>query len=126
MAWIENQFGDVLLLKQKRGNQLWTLPGGKVRARESLLEAIRREVLEETGLKIQSVELNQLFDRPEKSVLTFLFRARIKGRNDIIYPKQNEIETAKFSAVMPKQATPSLKFFWKRIRERPVGSHFPG
>ena len=31
MAWIENQFGDVLLLKQVRGNKSWTLPGGKVR-----------------------------------------------------------------------------------------------
>ena len=31
MAWIENEFGDVLLLKQVRGNKLWTLPGGKVR-----------------------------------------------------------------------------------------------
>ena len=126
MAWIENQFGDVLLLKQKRGNQLWTLPGGKVRPRESLLDAIRREVEEETGLKIRSVELDQLFDRPEKSVLTFLFRARIKGREDTIYPKKNEIETAKFTSVMPRQATPSLKFFWKKTKERPTVSQFRG
>ena len=53
MAWIENQFGDVLLLKQVRGNKSWTLPGGKVRSRETIEEALRREVDEEIGLKIQ-------------------------------------------------------------------------
>lgn len=116
MAWIENQFGDVLLLKQKRGNQLWTLPGGKVRMRESLLAALHREVEEETGLKVYSVALRHVFDRPEKSVITFLYTARIKGHSDIVYPKLNEIETAKFSSGMPKTPTPSLKYFWKEVR----------
>ena len=42
MAWIENQFGDVLLLKQVRGNKSWTLPGGKVRPRETIEDALRQ------------------------------------------------------------------------------------
>jgi len=116
MVWIENQFGDVLLLKQSRGNKFWTLPGGKVRIRESLLGALRREVSEETGLKIQSVVLSHVFDRSQKGVLAFLYRARIKGRKDIVYPKLNEIETAQFSASLPKTPTPSLRYFWNHIR----------
>ncbi len=126
MAWIENQFGDVLLLKQKRGNKLWTLPGGKVRAKESLKEALRREVEEETGLKVHSISLTHLFDRPEKSVLTFLYRARIKGRSDIVYPKQNEIETAHFTSALPSNATPSLKYFWKHMHGNVTDLRFPG
>lgn len=118
MAWIENQFGDVLLLKQKRGNQSWTLPGGKVRPRESLREALKREVNEETGLKIQNVTFGHIFDRPQKSVITFVFFARIRGRSDIVYPKQNEIETARFSVSLPKNSTPSLKYFWRCVREK--------
>jgi len=117
MAWIENQFGDVLLLKQSRGNKFWTLPGGKVRMRESLLGALHREVDEETGLKIHSIALAHVFDRPEKGVITFLYTARIKGRSDIVYPKLNEIETAKFSSSIPRSPTPSLKFFWKQVRK---------
>ena len=57
MAWIENQFGDVLLLKQVRGNRFWTLPGGKVRPREPIEEALRREVEEEIGLQNSAIAL---------------------------------------------------------------------
>ena len=115
MAWIENQFGDVLLLKQKRGNRLWTLPGGKVRRRESLREALKREVFEETGLKIHSPVICHLFERPEKDVLTFLFRAKLKGVSDVVHPKASEIETARYGASLPRDATPSLVFFWKHL-----------
>lgn len=127
MVWIENQFGDVLLLKQSRGNKLWTLPGGKVRMRESLIGALRREVAEETGLKIESVVLSHVFDRAQKGVITFLYRARIKGRKDIVYPNLKEIETAQFSMSLPKTPTPSLRFFWNHIRAASSGAQFhPG
>ncbi len=116
MAWIENQFGDVLLLKQSRGRRLWTLPGGKVRQRESLLAAIRREVLEETGLKVQGLSMCGVFDRPRKATITFLYAAKIRGRKDTVYPKSSEIETAKYSAVLVKNATPSLMHFWAHMR----------
>jgi ADP-ribose pyrophosphatase YjhB (NUDIX family) len=121
MAWIENQFGDVLLLKQIRGKKLWTLPGGKVRSRESIGEALRREVEEEIGLKIQAVALVSVFDRPQKGVITFLYSARIKGRHGVITPKPTEVASAKFNSSLPGDATPSLQFFWKRVREGAPG-----
>lgn len=116
MAWIEDHFGKVLLLKQATGKKLWTLPGGKVRPRESLLGALKRELGEETGLKILSAALIQLFERPEKGNLTFLFHVRIRG-DDTVHPKKGEIETSRFSASLPKSSTPSLEFFWKLMRK---------
>ena len=36
MAWIEDDKGSVLLVRQVVGQRLWTLPGGKVKRNESL------------------------------------------------------------------------------------------
>ena len=41
----------------------WSLPGGLVETGERLEAAIRREVLEETGLVVRVVELAELFER---------------------------------------------------------------
>lgn len=46
--------GQVLLIQRARApaKDLWTLPGGRVEVGETLVEAITREIREETGLEI--------------------------------------------------------------------------
>lgn len=43
----------VLLVRSKRSPEAWVPPGGKVEARETLQQAVRREVWEETGVAIE-------------------------------------------------------------------------
>jgi len=53
MAWIEDSDQNILLVRQSTGLKLWTLPGGKVKRGESLVKALKREVYEETALRVQ-------------------------------------------------------------------------
>jgi mutator protein MutT len=58
-AVIWNAEGDVLLIrraKEPRKGQ-WSLPGGKLEFGETLIEGVRREVREETGLEVEILGL---------------------------------------------------------------------
>src|SRR6516162_11202471 len=75
MAWIEDSDQSVLLVRQARGLKLWTLPGGKVKRGESLVKALKREVHEETGLRVDIGSLLGVLDRHDKDAITLLFAA---------------------------------------------------
>jgi 8-oxo-dGTP diphosphatase len=51
--------GHILVARRARGPALgiWTLPGGVVEAGETLIEALKREVAEETGMTVEPVAL---------------------------------------------------------------------
>src|SRR5258707_2478423 len=72
MAWIEDPAREVLLVRQTAGLKLWTLPGGEVKRGESLIKVHKREVREETGLKVQVGSHLRLLDRRDKDAITLL------------------------------------------------------
>src|SRR5215469_12688830 len=105
MAWIEVEGRGVLLVRQVAGQRFWTLPGGKVRLRESLHKALEREIREETNLD----------DRPERGAVMVLFSVVIaKWRS---WPKlpTREISEIRFTSKLPRNASPSAKYFWKLV-----------
>lgn len=57
--------GRVLLVQRGREplKGKWSLPGGMLEVGESLHEGVVREVEEETGLKVEPIELIELLDR---------------------------------------------------------------
>jgi 8-oxo-dGTP diphosphatase len=58
--------GNRILLVERGREPLkgyWSLPGGILEVGELLDEAIRREVLEETGLVVEPVEMVEIFER---------------------------------------------------------------
>ena len=58
---VQNSTGSVLLVKHKiRG---WELPQGRVEEGEALIEALHREVLEETGVTIASPKLATIWSK---------------------------------------------------------------
>lgn len=81
--------GKVLLVRRARApmHGLFTLPGGVVEAGETLDQALRREVLEETALRIEpigiagtrDVILRDQADRLERHFVIIAFAARLLG-----------------------------------------------
>lgn len=64
-ALIFDEGGRILLIERGREPYLgqWSLPGGIVEAGETLVEAIEREVLEETGLVVEAHSFFTVFER---------------------------------------------------------------
>jgi ADP-ribose pyrophosphatase YjhB (NUDIX family) len=113
MAWIENDQGSLLLVRQAAGLRLWALPGGKVRRNESLESALKREVREETGLSIRASAYLQIYDRPRRGTIAILFRVLVRRQAVRMHLPVDEIADLGFFDRLPENATPSAKFFWK-------------
>jgi 8-oxo-dGTP diphosphatase len=65
---VEHQ-GSILLIKEKTGKEShYSLPGGCVEFLETIPDAVRREVWEETGLLVEFERLLWLDERIEKTV----------------------------------------------------------
>ena len=116
MAWIEDSKNSVLLVRQAAGLKLWTLPGGKVKKGESLVRALKREVHEETGLRIEVGSLLGVLDRRDKDAITLLFAAVANQRSNKVKQKQKEIKKVTFQTSLPDKASPSAKYFWSARR----------
>jgi ADP-ribose pyrophosphatase YjhB (NUDIX family) len=62
-AVIHNSEGHLLLQEKSEG--VWSLPAGAIEPGEAPADAIRREVLEETGLIVEPEEILGVFGGPE-------------------------------------------------------------
>jgi 8-oxo-dGTP pyrophosphatase MutT (NUDIX family) len=65
--------GRVLLIRTTKAG--WELPGGRVESGEDLLEAARREALEESGCSVKVGRLTGLYFGVDVATLLLVFRA---------------------------------------------------
>lgn len=76
-ALIANERGEVLMVKSPlRG---WEFPGGMVEAGETLQEALRREIREETGVEAVVIGLAGVSKNVAKDTVHIDFRCRYAG-----------------------------------------------
>ncbi len=80
-AAILDDSGRILCVRMNYATRGWTTPGGRVESGESPLDALKREVHEESGLDVDAGELVGVYSKPHKDDIVLFFRARVVARN---------------------------------------------
>lgn len=93
-AYITNTEGEALLIKAHCRKDTWEPPGGQVEQGEALDEAVRREVLEETGIEIDVHGITGVYYNASSEILSVVFRATCSKSEIRMQPE--EIFDAKF------------------------------
>jgi ADP-ribose pyrophosphatase YjhB (NUDIX family)/phosphoglycolate phosphatase-like HAD superfamily hydrolase len=106
-ALIFDSENRVLMIRTQKWSNLWGIPGGKIKFGEPSMDALRREIKEETNLEIDSLEFvlvqdcihSREFYREAHFVL-LNYTCRVNGQSAV---KLNE-EAQEFRWVTPSQA----------------------
>jgi len=83
---IYNEKGEILLIKNPKFGDFWTIPGGHIELDEPAEEALKREIMEETGLELKNIEpigftegINPEFFHKKKHFIYLNYLAELAG-----------------------------------------------
>ena len=81
-----------VLLCHRRDYDLWNLPGGGMEHGESPWDGVKREVEEETGLKVEIDRFVGVYSKPDKNEVVFSFTCKPMGGHITLNDEADRIE----------------------------------
>jgi 8-oxo-dGTP diphosphatase len=123
-----NEKDDFYILLVRRGKDpfmgMWALPGGFVDMDETLEQACRRELMEETGMELAKMEQFMVFDAihrdPRHRTISVAFMASLPGKQNV--KGGDDADTAQW---FPVTGLPPLAFDHQDIIAKFLNSLFP-
>lgn len=108
---IYNDKNEILLIRSPKWGEMWHIPGGHVELGETSEDALKREIMEETGLEIDNIEfigwqdaVYPKFFHKKRHFLFLDFCARVSGGQI-----RNSEEMTEHVWVSPKEALEKYK-----------------
>ncbi|WP_202532173.1 NUDIX domain-containing protein [Streptomyces sp. SID3212] len=83
--------GRVLTI-QRADNGTWEPPGGVLELSEAPEDGVRREVYEETGLKVQVERLTGVYKNTARGVVALVFRCHVEGGHEQLSDESTAVE----------------------------------
>ena len=89
-AYITNEKGEVLLVKNEHRNDTFEIPGGRMECGETLEEAVKREVLEETGIEVTITGVSGVYQNVTMGVVCMVFTGEYVSGQPTIQPGETQ------------------------------------
>jgi len=135
--------GRVLLVGQRHGESeelSWSLPAGKVDPDEPLIEALKREVREETGLSVETVRglaycTDVVRTRARGTTAALIFEVEVSGTPSVCDPDGDVLDVKFFLAdqaikhlgeITREMGEPAIRFLEGRISRGSLLSYVDG
>ena len=123
---LENEKGEILILKKRLEPVSWTVVFGHVHSGETIEEASRRELMESTGLTFKKAEL--LFKKIARGIcpigakkhLIHVFKIKINGNAPIAlnknFSESRWMDSKKLKDKLPKPLAPGTEFVFRKLK----------
>ncbi len=107
--------GNKVLLHHRTDYDLWDLPSGSMEKGETIIQTLKREVKEETGLKVEPIKLIGVYQNYLRGAVNFHFLVKVisgkltlnKEANDFGYYNYKKLP----KNIAPKQKERILDYF---------------
>ncbi|MFD8710450.1 NUDIX hydrolase [Streptomyces anulatus] len=83
--------GRVLTIR-RADNGTWEPPGGVLELAEAPEDGVRREVYEETGVKVQVDRLTGVYKNTSRGIVALVFRCRVEGGHEQLSDESAAVE----------------------------------
>lgn len=78
------------LVARRRDNGHWEPPGGVLEVDEPILDGLRREIAEETGLDVEVGQLTGVYKNMRRAIIALVFRCKQRGGTLALNPEVSE------------------------------------
>lgn len=125
-ALIFNSAGEVLMIRTQKWSGLWGIPGGKIKYGESSVDALRREIKEETDLDIDDIRFVLVQDcihskefYREAHFLLLNYTCQARGGTVKLNEEAEEFRWVKLPEAMGMKLNTPTRILLEAVQNRP-------